>query len=110
MERRYYVRHLVLGCIYVGVVGLCSYAVGDSFHETPVFFTWMAISTLAYPCARYLVQVGAYRLTGSRFWTRTLPRLDSNYSASEPLLIFFCLVFALPLAILYLLLVISRKR
>ena len=109
MELRYYVRHLVLGCISVGIAGLYSYAVGDSFHESPVFFSWMAISTLCYPCARYLVQVGAYRISGSKFWTDTLPSLDSNYSASEPLLIFFCLLFALPLGLLYLLFEMSKK-
>jgi hypothetical protein len=109
MNRQYYTHHLLIGCIYLIAVSIAWSANGDAFYESPWLVAFMVLSTLFYPCARYLVQASAYRVTGPTFWTRGFFIEDANSPGLRALFSVLCILLAIPLGVAYVLFRLSRK-
>ena len=103
MDRKYYTKHLLIGCIYLIAVSITWAASGDTFYESHWLVAFMVLSTLFYPCARYLVQANAYRVTGPEFWARGYFAEDVNSPGLRALFSFLCMLFAIPLGMAYVL-------
>lgn len=109
MDRQYYTRHLLTGCLYLMAVSIAWSASGDAFYTSPWLVAFMVLSTLLYPCARYLLQASAYRVTRPAFWTRGFFVEDVNSPGLHALFSFLCMLFAIPLGAAYLLFRLTRK-
>lgn len=109
MDRKYYIHHLLIGCIYLVAVSIAWSASGDAFYESHWLVAFMVLSTLCYPCARSLVQASAYRVTGPAFWTRGYFVEDVNSPSLRALFSFLCMLFAIPLGVAYVLFRLMRK-
>lgn len=110
MDRPYYTRHLLIGCLYLGVVSLAWILSGDTFYRSAWLVLFMLCSTLLYPCARYLVQTSAERLTRPGFWRRGYFIEDVNSPGLHALFSFLCMLFAIPLGAAYLLFRLARRH
>lgn len=109
MDRQYYTHHLLIGCIYLIAVSIAWSASGDAFYESHWLVAFMVSSTLLYPCARYLVQSSAYRVSSPTLWTRGFFVEDANSPGLRALFSFLCMLFAIPLGVAYVLFRLTRK-
>ncbi|QXH53510.1 hypothetical protein KSS94_10515 [Pseudomonas fakonensis] len=109
MDRKYYIHHLLIGCVYLITVSIAWAYSGDAFYESHWLVAFMVLSTLLYPCARYFVQASAYRVTGPTFWTRGYFVEDVNSPSLRALFSVLCILLAIPLGMAYLLFRLVRK-
>lgn len=109
MDRQYYTHNLLIGCIYMIAVCIAWSVSGDPFYESHWLVAFMVLSTLFYPCARYLIQAGAHRVASPAFWARGFFVEDVNSPGLRALFSFLCILFAIPLGVTYVLFRATRR-
>ncbi|NNB42282.1 colicin E1 family microcin immunity protein [Pseudomonas chlororaphis] len=102
MDKKYFIKHLLKGCLYLVAVCIAWYVIGDEDLNEPWLLVFMILSTLLYPFSRYLLQESAYRVTNREFWKKGFFIEDVNSPRINALFSFFCMVFAIPLGASYL--------
>lgn len=69
MDKTYFLKNLLKGCLYFVAVCITQYTRDEDLSE-PWLWVFMLPSALLYPFSRYLLQESAYRVTNREFWKR----------------------------------------
>lgn len=102
MDKKYFIKNLLMGFLYLIAASTVFYMDDSLFYKNVTLVIFMTLSTLLYPLSRYLIQATAYRLKSPSFWKKAFLLHYSDISGVTALFAFFCIAFAIPIGSIYL--------